>query len=192
MFCDLAKCFDTISHSILIKKLDKIGIHSTELEWFKNYLKDRKQFVNINQENSNLLGVNRGVPQGSILGPILFLIYINDLKNCTSLMTLLFADDSSFMVSGKTIEETVELLNFELKKICDWFRCNEMSLNPTKTKFMIFNKKEDTINWNDLYIKLDFNNVNENDPDKISCLDTLIKAVIHQQLNFLEFTLIPN
>ena len=185
VFCDLAKCFDTISHSILIKKLDKIGIHSTELEWFKNYLKDRKQFVNINQENSNLLGVNRGVPQGSILGPILFLIYINDLKNCTSLMTLLFADDSSFMVSGKTIEETVELLNFELKKICDWFRCNEMSLNPTKTKFMIFNKKEDTINWNDLNIKLDFNNVNENDPDKISCLGYINQSSDTPAIKFL-------
>ena len=101
VFCDLAKCFDTISHSILIKKLKKNGIQGTELEWFKNYLQGRNQFVSINNEKSPLKEINRGVPQGSILGPILFLIYINDLKNCTSLLTFLFADDSSFLISGK-------------------------------------------------------------------------------------------
>ena len=90
VFCDLAKCFDTISHSILIKKLKKNGIQGTELEWFKNYLQGRNQFVSINNEKSPLKEINRGVPQGSILGPILFLIYINDLKNCTSLLTFLF------------------------------------------------------------------------------------------------------
>ena len=98
------------------------------------------QFVSVNNKNSLLNHINRGVPQGSILGPILFLIYINDIKNCTILFTLLFADDSSFLISGKNLDELVEILNFELKKICDWFRCNEMSLNSQKTKFMIFNK----------------------------------------------------
>ncbi|MCP4052884.1 MAG: reverse transcriptase family protein, partial [Mesoflavibacter sp.] len=195
VFCDLAKCFDTISHSILLKKLEKIGIHGLELEWFKNYLNNRNQFVYTNGEKSNLLGINKGVPQGSILGPILFLIYINDIKNCTSLMTLLFADDSNFLISGKDLNEIVEILNIELKNICDWFRCNEMSLNPTKTKFMIFNKREDTINWEEIEIKLDFNNENENDINKIRKLGYInqnsdIPAVkflgvyIDSQLNF--------
>ena len=195
VFCDLAKCFDTISHSILLRKLEKIGIQGLELEWFKNYLNNRNQFVYTNGEKSNLLGINKGVPQGSILGPILFLIYINDIKNCTSLMTLLFADDSNFLISGKNLNEIVEILNIELKNICDWFRCNEMSLNPTKTKFMIFNKREDTINWEEIDIKLDFNNVNENDINKIRNLGYInqnsdIPAVkflgvyIDPQLNF--------
>ena len=195
VFCDLAKCFDTISHSILLKKLEKIGIHGLELEWFKSYLNNRNQFVYTNGEKSNLLGINKGVPQGSILGPILFLIYINDIKNCTSLMTLLFADDSNFLISGKDLNQIVEILNIELKNICDWFRCNEMSLNPTKTKFMIFNKREDAINWEEIKIKLDFNNENENDTDKIRYLGYInqnsdIPAVkflgvyIDSQLNF--------
>ena len=110
-------------------------------------------------------------------------------------MTLLFADDSNFLISGKNLNEIVEILNIELKNICDWFRCNEMSLNPTKTKFMIFNKREDTINWEEIDIKLDFNNVNENDINKIRNLGYInqnsdIPAVkflgvyIDPQLNF--------
>ena len=195
VFCDLAKCFDTISHTILLKKLKKIGIHGLELEWFKNYLSNRNQFVYTNGEKSDLLGISKGVPQGSILGPILFLVYINDIKNCTSLMTLLFADDSNFLISGKDLNEIIEILNIELKNICDWFRCNEMSLNPTKTKFMIFNKREDSITWDQIKIKLDFNNENENDTDKIRYLGYInqqseIPAIkflgvfIDSQLNF--------
>lgn len=110
-------------------------------------------------------------------------------------MTLLFADDSNFLISGKDLNEIVEILNIELKNICDWFRCNEMSLNPTKTKFMIFNKREDTINWEEIEIKLDFNNENENDINKIRNLGYInqnsdIPAVkflgvyIDSQLNF--------
>ena len=170
VFCDLAKCFDTISHPILLRKMEKLGICGIELEWFRNYLNNRNQFVSVNNENSLLNHINRGVPQGSILGPILFLIYINDIKNCTILFTLLFADDSSFLISGKNLDELVEILNFELKKICDWFRCNEMSLNSQKTKFMIFNKNENAIDWDAINIKLDFNNDNENNPDNIKCL----------------------
>ena len=142
VFCDLEKCFDTISHSILIRKLSKIGIKGIELEWFRNYLRDRKQFVSVNNVDSNKLGISRGVPQGSILGPILFLIYINDLKNCTELFTLLFADDSSFLISGKDFAQLKSKLNIELKKITDWFRCNEMSQNHTKLRLWPLTKKK--------------------------------------------------
>ena len=110
-------------------------------------------------------------------------------------MTLLFADDSNFLISGKDLNEIIEILNIELKNICDWFRCNEMSLNPTKTKFMIFNKREDSITWEQIKIKLDFNNENENDTDKIRYLGYInqqseIPAIkflgvfIDSQLNF--------
>ena len=151
--------------------MSKIGINGVELEWFKNYLSNRQQFVHVNNTDSTKLKIDRGVPQGSILGPILFLIYINDLKNCTDLFTLLFADDSNFLISGKNFTEIKLKLNNELKKISDWFRSNQMSLNPDKTKIMIFNKNENTIDWNALNIKLNFNNENEFDPEKIKILN---------------------
>ena len=84
---------------------------------------------------------NRGEPQGFILGLILFLFYINDLEKCTDLFTLLFSDYSIFLISGKNFTELKQKLNIEIKKVTDWFRCNEMSLNHEKTKIMVFNKK---------------------------------------------------
>ena len=171
VFCDLRKCFDTISRPKLIKKLSKIGIRGTALKWFENYLSNRKQFVHCNKESSSKLVIDKGVPQGSILGPILFLIYINDLPTATDLFTLLFADDTSFLISGKNLNDIVLKLNKELKKICTWFRANDMSLNPEKTKFIIFNKQEKSINWEELNIYLDFNNNNENKTDLKKQLD---------------------
>ena len=167
VFCDLQKAFDCCSHKILLIKLSKLGVRGRELKWFENYLKNREQFVSVNDGNSNLRYITKGVPQGSILGPLLFLIYINDLANCTSLFTLLFADDTSFLISGKKLNEVIELLNVELKKICYWFRTNELSLHPGKTKFMIFTKNESNINFDELNIVLDNNNANQNDENNI-------------------------
>ena len=167
VFCDLQKAFDCCSHKILLIKLSKLGVKGRELKWFENYLKNREQFVSVNDGNSNLRFITKGVPQGSILGPLLFLIYINDLANCTSLFTLLFADDTSFLISGKNLNEVIELLNVELKKICYWFRTNELSLHPGKTKFMIFTKNESNINFDELNIVLNNNNVDENDENNI-------------------------
>ena len=167
VFCDLQKAFDCCSHKILLTKLAKLGVKGRELIWFENYLKNRQQFVNVNDGNSNLRFITKGVPQGSILGPLLFLIYINDLANCTSLFTLLFADDSSFLISGKNLNELIVLLNVELKKICYWFRTNELSLHPGKTKFMIFTKNESNINFDELDIVLNNNNDDQNDENNI-------------------------
>ena len=167
VFCDLQKAFDCCSHKILLIKLSKLGVKGRELKWFENYLKNREQFVSVNDGNSNLRFITKGVPQGSILGPLLFLIYINDLANCTSLFTLLFADDTSFLISGKNLNEVIKLLNVELKKICYWFRTNELSLHPGKTKFMIFTKNESNINFDELNIVLNNNNVDENDENNI-------------------------
>ena len=97
----------------------------------------------------------------------MFLIYVNDLEKCTDLFTLLFADDSNFLISGKNFTELKQKLNIELKKVTDWFRCNEMSLNHEKTKIMVFNKKENTIDFNSLNIRLNFNNEDQSDPLKI-------------------------
>ncbi len=168
VFCDISKGFDTISHDILLKKLEKIGVRNKELDWFKNYLNQRRQFVVIGDETSEYLEITKGVPQGSILGPILFLIYINDLPRATDLFTMLFADDTSFVVSGNNLNDIITKLNNELKKINNWFRANKLCLNAEKTKIMIFNKREDTIDWEDINVFIDSNNDNENNPELIN------------------------
>ena len=112
VFCDLQKAFDCCSHIILLQKLKKLGIKENELLWFENYLKNRQQFVNVNDGKSSFKYISKGVPQGSILGPLLFLIYINDLASCTTLFTLLFADDTSFLISGKNLPDMINQLNY--------------------------------------------------------------------------------
>ena len=192
VFCDISKGFDTISHDILLKKMEKIGIKNQALNWFKNYLKDRKQYVLVNGEVSELLDISKGVPQGSILGPILFLIYINDLPIATELFTLLFADDTSFLISGRDLNDVIRKLNVELKKVCDWFRSNEMSLHPDKTKFMIFNKNENSIPWNEINIELNFNNDNENEMNNISRLKYVNSQSQIPAIKFLGIFIDPN
>ena len=93
IFCDLKKAFDTCNHIILLDKLRKFGVTNLELEWFRSYLSERKQFVALNGSNSSLLNIELGVPQGSILGPLLFLLYIKDLPLASEFLALLFADD---------------------------------------------------------------------------------------------------
>jgi hypothetical protein len=105
IFCDLRKAFDTCDHEILIKKLQKIGIRNTELKWFVSYLSGRTQFVYISGVESTMLDIKKGVPQGSILGPLLFLLYINDLPECSALLTFLFADDTTLLASGDSLYE---------------------------------------------------------------------------------------
>jgi retron-type reverse transcriptase len=113
IFCDLRKAFDTVDHKILLSKMSKLGIKGVELQWFRSYLTDRKQFVSINGKSSNLRDILIGVPQGSILGPLLFLIYINDLPLASSLYTLLFADDTTLVKSHSDFNELVRIVNAE-------------------------------------------------------------------------------
>jgi hypothetical protein len=138
IFCDLRKAFDTVNHDILLKKLFKMGIRGVELHWFRDYLSNRKQFVFLDGKSSSLLDILIGVPQGSILGPLLFLLYINDLPLCTELMLILFADDTTLSASGDDLNQLTEYVNTEFQKVCEFFRSNKLSLHPEKTKFMIF------------------------------------------------------
>ena len=139
VFLDYSKAFDCINHSILLQKLHYYGIRGVALEWFKSYLSDRKQFVYFNNTKSNYRNVTCGVPQGSILGPILFLIYINDIVNVSNLLfPILFADDSNVFHAGKDPNEMINVMNIELNKLSIWLKANKLSLNVKKTHFMFF------------------------------------------------------
>ena len=139
IFLDLSKAFDTIDHHILIYKLSTYGIRGIILSWFKDYLSNRKQFVTFRSHNSSRTDVTCGVPQGSILGPLLFLVYMNDITKSSNLLNcILFADDANIFHSHKYINTLVETLNNELKKVSLWFKCNKLSLNVNKTCFLHF------------------------------------------------------
>jgi Reverse transcriptase (RNA-dependent DNA polymerase) len=158
IFCDLQKAFDCVDHEILLKKLCKMGISGVELSWFKSYLTNRKQFVSLNNVNSDYTVIRRGVPQGSILGPLLFLLYINDLPESTKLFILLFADDTTLFASGSNLTELIKFINKEFQKVCEFFRANKLLLHPEKTKFMIFDTTGGKIPYDDVKIYLDNNN----------------------------------
>jgi retron-type reverse transcriptase len=125
IFLDLKKAFDTVDHKILLKKLNHYGFKGTTNKWFENYLSNRTQYVTINNVNSSTKTVNCGVPQGSVLGPLLFLLYINDLPNATAFFTSLFADDTGLFKSSHNLDELFKSANDELKKAANWFCANK-------------------------------------------------------------------
>jgi hypothetical protein len=161
VFCDLRKAFDSVDHLILLNRLSKLGVGGVELLWFKNYLEKRHQFVQLKNAKSSLLSIKMGVPQGSILGPILFLVYINDLPLSSNLLTsYLFADDTTLYFSHSDIEHLICTVNIELRKITDFFRESKISLHPKKSKFMVFSNSP-TIRNRSIDIKINFNNHDE-------------------------------
>lgn len=147
VFIDLSKAFDTIDHKIMLAKLHHYGIQGIALSWFEDYLSNRKQFTTCKQKDSSMKDITHGVPQGSILGPLLFLIYVNDLHHCSSKLSFtLFADDTTILFSHSDLPTLAEELNSELVKVSSWFSTNKLSLNSHKTKYMIFSKSKSTIN----------------------------------------------
>ena len=148
IFCDLRKAFDSCNHHILLKKLQKVGVRDIELCWFQNYLENRKQYVFVNGHSSSLLNIDTGVPQGLILGPLLFLIYINDLPEASSLITFLFADDTTLLYSHENIDVLISIINSEFRKVVQFFRQHKHSLHPLKTKFFVFSNSPVVKNMN--------------------------------------------
>ena len=150
IYLDLSKAFDTIDHSILIHKLEYYGIKGTSLKWFTSYLTNRKQYVQFNNETSSSNLISTGVPQGSILGPLLFIIYMNDIaKVTTKFHFTLYADGTSLIEPLCTFTDTIsnrnsisEEINSELQKIFDWLSVNKLSLNVKKTKMMVFHHRQ--------------------------------------------------
>ena len=143
VFIDLKKAFDTVNHDLLIDKLEYYGIRGIAQEWLKSYLKDRKQFVQIDECASTLLSVTCGVPQGSILGPKLFILYINDICNASFILKfILFADDTNVFYSGVDIQTLCECISPELNKLHVWLSVNKLSLNVDKTNYILFGNRK--------------------------------------------------
>ena len=172
VFIDLSKAFDTVDHSILLKKLELYGVTDRNHSWFKNYLLNRKQFIQINEEeNTELETITCGVPQGSILGPLLFLLYVNDLKNATNLLDpIMYADDTNLFLTHKDISYLFETANLQLERINQWFISNKLSLNVSKTKYSFFHKPSKR---DDIPLLLPKLNINNNEIERSECLKFL-------------------
>ena len=150
LFIDLKKAFDTIDHEILLSKLELYGFKGVSLNLFRDYLSDRTQVTVINNVNSETSFISCGVPQGSILGPLLFLLYINDLPNCNLLSDVrMYADDTNLTFASKDPNELFSSLTHDLSNVKQWLDYNRLSLNVLKTKclFSLWNNGCDEKWW---------------------------------------------
>ena len=142
VFIDLKKAYDTVNHEILLQKLEHYGIRDTALKWFGSYLTGRKQYVHLNGADSEIKDITCGVPQGSVLGPLLFLLYFNDLPNISNkLKFYLFADDTNIYYESDNLKDIEKTMNKELEKLHEWLCLNRLSLNISKTNFVIFHAR---------------------------------------------------
>lgn len=142
LFIDLKKAFDTVDHRILITKLKGAGLHPKQVQWFRSYLTNRKQYVKINCVHSELDDISCGVPQGSILGPILYLIYVNDIQFLRLFGRLyLFADDTALVYEADSVSELYHMIQEDLKLLCIWFKKYKLTINIDKTVYIVFSKK---------------------------------------------------
>ena len=178
---DLKKAFDTVNHSILLHKLEHYGIRGNCHQILSSYLRNRKQFVGISDSTSGMVRIEYGVPQGSVLGPLLFIIYINDLKNALTSKPRLFADDTCLLIKNNNLKQLQEQGNKELNMLQSWMAANKLTINPHKSQIIVINPKIRTV-----IPKF-----------SLSYGDTLIYAVkttkylgieIDDQLNFLPYT----
>ena len=143
VFIDLKKAFDTVNHEILLAKLENYGIRGVINSWFRSYLTDRKQTTEVNNVVSEAESTLCGVPQGSVLGPLLFLLYINDIYKSSSLFAFyLFADDTSIILANNNLKDLETLVNRELGNVNEWLKANKLSLNIKKSNFVIFRPRQ--------------------------------------------------
>jgi len=143
VFLDFSKAFDTVNHDILLDKLFHVGVRGVAHRWFDTYLRARKQYVTVSGSASELSDINIGVPQGSVLGPVLFLVYINDMRKCSRLLRYVhFADDTTAFHSHNDVQRLTSDVNADLVSLCTWLKCNRLSLNIEKTVFMMFADKK--------------------------------------------------
>ena len=142
VYLDLKKAFDTVNHNILLSKLHHYGIRGKANDWFKSFLVNRNQYTSINNTNSTSEKVMYGVPQGSVLGPLLFVIFINDLHvSVRNSKVHHFADDTNLLLISKSLKQINKLINHDISLLVQWLRSNKISLNTSKTKILIFRPK---------------------------------------------------
>ena len=137
LFCDLSKAFDIIDHNVLLHKLNHYGVRGVAHKWFVDYLSNRSQYVQIENTKSEKRSITCGVPQGFILGPLLFLVFVNDIYLSCSANILSFADDTTMYLSNANIDSLFLSANAKSKQLFDWFCSNLLYLNASKTRYMV-------------------------------------------------------
>ena len=195
VFCDLSKAFDVINHNILLHKLQVYGIRGLANDWFSSYLSNRTQFVEIDSQNSSHKQIMCGVPQGSILGPLLYLLYVNDIRNrsvsddihksCESSI-LSFADDTTLYISDHNFVSLFETANKEINKLYKWFCANKLSLNANKTKnmYIVIRPKHRRCDFHNMNVFINDTPLNRIDNN---CIDTSVKFLgicIHEHITW--------
>lgn len=170
IFLDLNKAFDTIDHEILLMKLACYGLNEGSLEWFKSYLSNRTQVCYVNGVYSKEEFITCGVPQGSILGPILFLLYINDLPKCLeNSVGRLFADDTNMTFTGCNLETIQKEMTSDLENIFEWLCANKLTLNVLKTEFMLIGSRQRLATF-EASIMLPVNGISLSQVPSVKCL----------------------
>ena len=156
IFIDLSKAFDTIifsiNHEILLTKLYNYGLRGIAHKWFFSYLTNRKQCTRFNNSLSDFQYIRCGVPQGTLLGPLLFLLYVNIYKSAPVFSFTLYADDTNILYSDKDLTKIHNVVNDNLKKLCHWFKCNKLSVNSKKCNYIVFRSSSRRLELEDLYM----------------------------------------
>ena len=141
VYLDIRKAFDAIDHPILLRKLYSLGIRGNLYTWIKSYLTNRSQFVMYNNSKSETKFITHGVPQGSILGPLFFIVFMNDFSRASNILfSILFADDTTVIIEGQNYNNLILTLNTELNKLDVWLQANKLTLNTDKTHYMVFHR----------------------------------------------------
>ena len=186
VFIDLEKAFDTVNHQILLSKLYHYGIRGIANMWFSSYLSGRSQSVTLNGIASSKMNVSCGVPQGSILGPLLFLLYVNDMNLAVrSSIVHHFADDTNLLYSNRSLKKIKTVVEKDLAYLYDWLCANRLSLNAGKTEFIIFRPSRKKL---DLRITLRLHHTKLFESPKIKYLGLILDNKLNWKPHIMELS----